>query len=156
MTETFLNYIANEWKSSRTGATFCDENPAYRDSNLGNFQSSAPEDIEDAINAASDALKMWRKTSVADRQNYVGEFLRLLKATREELARIVTLENGKTIRESRAEVDSALVEGNHHLSQVAAFYGHTGPGSYRDITTWVQYQPVGVVGVISQREFSTA
>ena len=46
--------------------------------------------------------------SIADRQQFVAAFLTLLKDSREELARIVTLENGKTIRESRAEVDSAL------------------------------------------------
>ena len=88
-----------------------------------------------------------------ERQQYIAEFLRLLKESREELARIVTLENGKTIRESRAEVDSALVEGTYHLNQVAAFYGHAGPGAFRDITTWVQYQPLGVVGVISPWNF---
>src|SRR4029079_456953 len=82
-----------------------------------------------------------------------AEFLRLLKQSREELARIVTLENGKTLRESRAEVDSALVEGHYHLTQVSAFYGHTGPGAARDITTWVQYEPLGVVGVISPWNF---
>ena len=92
-------------------------------------------------------------TPVPERQQYVSEFLRLLKASREELARIVTLENGKTIRESRAEVDSALVEGTYHLNQTSAFYGHTGPGAFRDITTWVQYQPLGVVGVISPWNF---
>jgi len=91
--------------------------------------------------------------SVAERQQYVAEFLRLLKTSRDELARIVTLENGKTLRESRAEVDSALVEGSYHLTQVSAFYGHTGPGAFRDITTWVQYQPLGVVGVISPWNF---
>src|SRR6185369_11970560 len=90
---------------------------------------------------------------VPERQQYVSEFLRLLKESREELSRIVTLENGKTLRESRAEVDSALVEGNYHLTQVSAFYGHTGPGAGRDITTWVQYEPLGVVGVISPWNF---
>jgi acyl-CoA reductase-like NAD-dependent aldehyde dehydrogenase len=45
------------------------------------------------------------------------------------------------------------MEGSYHLNQVAAFYGHTGPGGFPDITTWVQYQPVGVVGVISPWNF---
>src|SRR4026209_1457409 len=57
------------------------------------------------------------------------------------------------MRESRAEVGSALVEGSYHLTQESAFYGHTGPGAFRDITTWVQYQPLGVVGVISPWNF---
>src|SRR6185369_9000597 len=109
--------------------------------------------VREAIDVAHNAFKSWRRTSVADRQNYIAEFVRLLKENREELARIVTLENGKTIRESRAEVDSALVEGSYHLNQVSAFYGHTGPGSFRDIQTWVQYEPLGVIGVISPWNF---
>lgn len=153
MAETFQNFVDGRWKSSQTGQTFENENPAVKGTNLGFFQSSSPDDIDEAIGAAEIAFRTWRRTPVPERQQYVSEFLRLLKASREELARIVTLENGKTIRESRAEVDSALVEGSYHLNQVSAFYGHTGPGAFRDITTWVQYQPVGVVGVISPWNF---
>jgi aldehyde dehydrogenase (NAD+) len=153
MTQTFDNFIGGRWKPSRSGQTFENENPASRSANLGFFQSSSPDDIDEAIDAAEKAFRAWRSTPVPDRQQLVSEFLRLLNASREELARIVTLENGKTIRESRAEVDSALVEGTYHLNQTAAFYGHTGPGASRDITTWVQYQPLGVVGVISPWNF---
>jgi aldehyde dehydrogenase (NAD+) len=117
------------------------------------FQSSTAEDVAEAIAAAYDAFRTWRRTPLSQRQQHIAEFLRLLKESREELARVVTLENGKTIRESRAEVDSALVEGSYHLNQVAAFYGHTGPDAFREIMTWVQYQPLGVVGVISPWNF---
>jgi aldehyde dehydrogenase (NAD+) len=153
MTTTFENFIDGRWKPSQTGQTFEDENPAAKGSNLGGFQSSSPDDIDEAIGAAAAAFRAWRCVPVPERQQHVSEFLRLLKASREELARIVTLENGKTIRESRAEVDSALVEGTYHLNQTSAFYGHTGPGAFRDINTWVQYQPLGVVGVISPWNF---
>jgi len=153
MIATFDNFIDGRWKSSRTGQTFENENPASKGSNIGFFQSSDPDDIDEAIGAADTAFRAWRSTPVPERQQHVSEFLRLLNASREELARIVTLENGKTIRESRAEVDSALVEGTYHLNQTSAFYGHTGPGAFRDITTWLQYQPLGVVGVISPWNF---
>ena len=153
MTETFRNFVAGEWKTSRTGQTFENENPASKGSNLGFFQSSGADDIDEAIGEADAAFGAWRRTSVVERQQYIAEFLRLLKQSREELARIVTLENGKTLRESRAEVDSALIEGHYHVTQVSAFYGHTGPGALRDITTWVQYEPLGVVGVISPWNF---
>jgi aldehyde dehydrogenase (NAD+) len=152
-TPEHLNFIDGAWTSTRGVATFGNENPAARGSNLGAFQSSTAEDIDAAIGAASAALPSWRRTPLARRQEMVGEFLRRLADAREEIARIVTLENGKTIRESRAEVDSALVEGAYHLNQVAAFAGGAGPGGARAVTTWVQYQPVGVVGVISPWNF---
>ena len=153
MSETFRNFVGGRWTASRSGETFDNENPAIKGSSLGLFQSSAPADIDEAIAVADAAFRAWRRTPLTERQQYVSEFLRLLKTSREELARIVTLENGKTLRESRAEVDSALIEGNYHLTQVSAFYGHTGPGAFREITTWVQYQPLGVVGVISPWNF---
>jgi len=151
--ETFKNLVNGEWKSSRNGATFENENPAVRGSNIALFQSSTPEDVREAIDVADNAYRTWRRTSVPERQNYIAEFLRLLKESREELARIVTLENGKTIRESRGEVDSALVEGSYHLNQIANFMGQAGPNAFRDISTWVQYHSLGVVGVISPWNF---
>ena len=98
-------------------------------------------------------FRSWRRTPVAERKQHVDAFLNLLRDSREELARIVTLENGKTIRESRAEVDSALVEGSHHVNQIEAFYGGSGPAAFSDITTWMQYEPLGVAGIISPWNF---
>src|SRR5215469_9024126 len=151
--ENYKNFVNGKWKASRNGATFENEKPAVRGSNIAFFQSSTPEDVREAIDVADNAYRTWKRTPVSERQQYIAEFLRLLKAEREELARIVTLENGKTIKESRAEVDSALVEGTYHLNQISAFYGHTGPDSFRDISMHVQYQPLGVVGVISPWNF---
>jgi aldehyde dehydrogenase (NAD+) len=148
-----LNLINGAWTRASGGATFGNENPASRGSHLGSFQSSTAEDVRSAIGAAAEAFPAWRRTPLARRQQCVSAFLALLEGSREDLARIVTLENGKTIRESRAEVDSALVEGAYHLNQVAAFAGSAGPGGSGTITTWVQYQPLGVVGVISPWNF---
>jgi alpha-ketoglutaric semialdehyde dehydrogenase len=138
---------------SNGGASFADENPAHRGSDLGSFQSSTTDDVARAIEAAADAFASWRRTSVADRQQHVAAFLHLLKESREEIARIVTLENGKTIKESRAEVDSALIEGRYHLQQAAGFFERASLRSTRDLTTWVKLEPVGVVGIISPWNF---
>jgi aldehyde dehydrogenase (NAD+) len=151
--ETFKNFVNGKWRDSRNGATFENENPALRGSNIALFQSSTQDDVREAIEVAENAFRSWRRTPLAERQQYIAQFLKLLKECREDLARIVTLENGKTIREARAEVDSALVEGSYHLHQVAAFLGHAGPNAFRDISTWVQYQPLGVCGVISPWNF---
>jgi aldehyde dehydrogenase (NAD+) len=150
--ESFHNFIRGRWTPSRGGATFGDENPAIRGSNLGEFQSSAVEDVRDAVDAAAAAFPSWRRTPVTERKQHVQTFLDLLRGSREELARIVTLENGKTIKESRAEVDSALVEGRHHVNQIEAFYEGSGPAAFSD-RTWMQYEPVGVAGIISPWNF---
>jgi acyl-CoA reductase-like NAD-dependent aldehyde dehydrogenase len=154
--DTFNNFIRGQWVPSRGGATFGDENPARRGSNLGAFQASAADDVREAIEAAAEAFQLWRKTTVADRQRHVAAFLNLLRDSREDIARIVTLENGKTIKESRAEVDSALVEGGYHLQQAAGFFSAPSlrSASPDGITrTWVKLEPVGVVGIISPWNF---
>jgi alpha-ketoglutaric semialdehyde dehydrogenase len=158
--ETHNNFIRGRWTASRSGATFGNENPAKRGSDLGAFQSSTADDVRDAIDAAAEAFQSWRRTSVADRQRCVAAFLNLLKESREEIARIVTLENGKTIRESRAEVDSALVEGGYHCGQAAGFFDRpslkpprASPRQPGEMTTWVKLEPIGVVGIISPWNF---
>jgi len=149
---TFANFIRGQWSASRSGATFGDENPAIRGSSLAEFQSSTVDDVRDAVDAAAQAFPSWRRTPVTERKHHVQTFLTLLRDSREELSRIVTLENGKTIRESRAEVDSALVEGTHHVNQIEAFYEGSGPGAFSS-KTWMQYEPVGVAGIISPWNF---
>src|SRR5262245_65156089 len=100
-----------------------------------------------AVYAVLTAFRSMLISPVAERKHRVQTFLNLLRDSREDFARIVTLENGKTIKESRAEVDSALVEGSHHVNQIEAFYEGSGPAAFSD-KTWMQYEPVGVAGII--------
>ena len=67
MRDTFDNFVGGRWKSSRTGQTFDNENPAVKGANLGFFQSSSPDDIDEAIGAADAAFRTWRRVPVAER-----------------------------------------------------------------------------------------
>ena len=60
MTATFENFIDGRWTSSRAGETFENKNPASKGSNIGFFQSSSPDDIDEAIGAAEIAFRTWR------------------------------------------------------------------------------------------------
>jgi alpha-ketoglutaric semialdehyde dehydrogenase len=151
--QLFTNFIGGAWQPAPLAETFPDENPAVRGSVLARFQSSTPADVTAAVDAASQAFRDWRRVSVADRQQLGLRFLQLLGEHREELARIVSQENGKTIREARAEVDSAIKEGAHHVHQIATFSGHALPVGAGAYIGWVQYYPLGVVGIISPWNF---
>ena len=152
-TPIFQNFIGGTWRATDTGQSFADEDPSRRGTVLAEFQASAPADVTAAIDLAADAFRTWRRTAVADRQKLSFRFLQLLAESREDLARIVTRENGKTIRESRAEVDSALKEGAYHVHQIATFGGHALPKDAGPYTGWLQYEPLGVVGIISPWNF---
>ena len=134
MSNILQNYINGAWCDSASGDTFVNENPAQRGSVLNRAQASTTEDVEVAIGAAAAAFKRWSRTPVTERQAVVAHFLDALAAAREELARIVSLENGKTIAESRGEVDSALLEGRHHLQQMSVFAGESAPRAEGAIT----------------------
>lgn len=150
---TFENLIGGEWKESAGRVTYEDENPAHRGTVLGIFQASTPQDASAAVSAAAAAFPGWRATPLRSRQEIIARFLDVLRDNGEALARIVAQENGKTIREARAEVSSALVEGSYHQRQVSALHGHTLPMASPGVTGWVQYHPLGVVAIISPWNF---
>jgi acyl-CoA reductase-like NAD-dependent aldehyde dehydrogenase len=126
-TRLFTNFTGGAWQPARRAESFPDENPAARGSVLARFQSSTPADVTTAVDAAGQAFPDWRRASVADRQQLGLRFLQLIGEHREVLARIVSQENGKTIREARAEVESAIKEGAHHVHQIVTFGGHALP-----------------------------
>jgi len=148
-TPVLKNFIGGRWRPAADGRTFPNEDPAHRGTVLNLAPASTPADLDAAVEAAAEAWPAWRQTRVAERQDLIQRFLDLLEAAREELARIVTRENGKTLREARGEVDSALLEGRHHARQVAAFSGTWAPQFSAETAAWELLQPLGVVGVIS-------
>lgn len=150
---THGNYINGIWQPAAGGAVFPNESPAQRGRVLGQFAESTPADLDAAVGAAHAARSAWRRTATAERQARVQRFLDELAARREELARIVTEENGKTIREARGEVDSALLEGRYHCQQAAAFHGQAITAGTPDPLGWEEYEPLGVVAVISPWNF---
>jgi len=149
MTEVFANYVGNKKTTASSNATFDDEDPSRRGSVLARFQSSSAQDITQAVDVAHDAFLRWRRTSIDDRQQMGARFVQLVREKEQELAVIVAKENGKTLREARGEVQSAVQEGTHHVYQSSRFMGHTLPSGTRGYTGWVQYHPIGVVGIIS-------
>ena len=149
MTEVFGNYVGNKRTTASNNATFDDEDPSRRGSVLARFQSSSPQDITHAVDVAHDAFLRWRRISIDERQQMGARFVQLVREREEELAVIVAKENGKTLREARGEVQSAVQEGTYHVYQSSRFVGHTLPAGTRGYTGWVQYHPIGVVGIIS-------
>jgi alpha-ketoglutaric semialdehyde dehydrogenase len=152
-TEAYGNYVRNKRTIATSRTTFDDEDPARKGSVLASFQASAPRDITDAIDAAAEAFLYWRRVSVEQRQNLGIRFVQLVRQKQENLAVIVAKENGKTLREARAEVQSAVTEGTYHVYQASRFCGHTLPAGTNGCSGWVQYHPIGVVGVISPWNF---
>jgi acyl-CoA reductase-like NAD-dependent aldehyde dehydrogenase len=151
--ESHRNFVGGEWRACAGGETFADENPSQRGSCLGMFQASSSADMAAAVDAAATAFPAWRRAGVKERQSLGFRFLEALRGAAGELAGIVARANGKTLKEARAEVDSALSEGLHHVAQITTFMGGTAPSGADGFMGWTRYEPLGVVGVISPWNF---
>ncbi len=103
MTRKLKNYIGGAWVESDTSEYIPVHDPATCEV-LAECPESTPADVDRAVQAAQDAFEEWRTTPVMNRAQYMHRFKVLLEENFEELARIVVMENGKTIDEARGEV----------------------------------------------------
>src|SRR3712207_5524419 len=104
MGQDFGNFINGEWVDASSGETFESRNPADRTEVLGTFARGGAADVDRAVQAAKDAYPDWLLTPVPERADYVLRVALLLEERKEELSEVMTREMGKTMRESRADV----------------------------------------------------
>ncbi len=96
MAETFLNLIDGRWVPARSGKTIENRNPADHDDQVGLFQDSTEEDVHAAVAAARRAYDEWRLVPAPKRAEIVQGAARLLQERKEDLARTMTREMGKS------------------------------------------------------------
>src|SRR5467141_1227145 len=102
-----LNYVNGAWR--RSAATeFADvSNPATAEL-LARTPLSTSADVDVAVQAAADAFPAWRRTPPGERVQYLFKLKSLLEEHLDDLARLITIENGKTFAEARAELRRAI------------------------------------------------
>ncbi len=101
--ERLRNYIGGAWVPAAAGAVREVRNPASGEV-LAEVPLGGDEDVDRAVRAAQAAYPAWRETPPVERARYLFRFRYLLEERFEDLARTVTLENGKTLPESRGSV----------------------------------------------------
>src|ERR1044071_3825449 len=104
------NYIAGDWAPPKSGNYYQTRNPASPEHVLGEFPCSGPADVELALDTGEAARKSWADTPAPQRAAILLRFSQLLVEERDELARIITLEQGKALSEARGEVTRAASE----------------------------------------------
>jgi betaine-aldehyde dehydrogenase len=146
--EITRNYINGEWREAKTGETMESVNPATAEI-VGESQKSGLEDIKLAIQNAKSAFEKsdWRSNS-SRRSDALMQWAYNLKEKREEIARILTMENGKPIKESRIELDACIDTLKYFAGMARSVFGRSinlSSTSYGIIDK----EPIGVVGIIS-------
>jgi acyl-CoA reductase-like NAD-dependent aldehyde dehydrogenase len=156
MAKEYLNLIGGKWVPARSGESFESVNPADREESLGSFPRSRAEDVDEAVAAAREAYTPWRRTPPPQRADYVLRAGLILEERKEELSRLMTQEMGKTLRETRADVQEGIDFCLYIAGEGRRSFGNTMPAELPSKFSMTLRHPLGVVGLITPWNFPIA
>jgi len=148
-------YIDGGWVKARAGAAINVDNPATGEI-VGVVPRLSAADARGAIGAAARAFPEWRSRTGKERAAVMRRWFDLMMAHQEDLARLMTIEQGKPLAESRGEVAYAASFLEWFGEEAKRVYGDTIPGHQRDKRIVVLKQPIGVVACITPWNFPLA
>ena len=149
-TRTFLAkparmLIGGQWREASSGETLPSIDPATGNV-LSHFPSGTALDADEAVRVARHAFPAWKKISPYDRGRLLQKFASLIEKYGDELAELITLENGKPLWEAKKEVGTAVSWTEYYSGWTTKLLGDTIPlslpGQFLNYTT---REPLGVV-----------
>src|ERR1700723_3665070 len=102
------NYIKGEWVESRSAKIVERRNPANTDQVVARIPLSTRQEMKEAIVAAKGAFAAWRETPAPNRGKLLFTATRIMQEQKEALARLLTREEGKALKDSLGEVQRAI------------------------------------------------
>jgi len=148
-------YVDGAWVGARSGATISVDDPATG-SVVGTVPRLSAAETREAIDAAARAFPLWRAKSAKERAAVLRRWHELMLANQEDLARLMTTEQGKPLTESKGEVAYAAGFLEWFAEEAKRVYGDTIPGHQADKRIVVIKQPIGVVACITPWNFPLA
>src|SRR5438132_13451819 len=148
-------YVGGEWVEGDAGATFPVLNPATGEE-LAQVPRMGASETRRAIEAAQDAYRPWRATLAKERARILRRWADLMLQHRDDLALLLTTEQGKPLAESRLEIEYAASFLEWFGEEAKRVYGDTIPTYMRDRRVVVTKEPVGVTAGITPWNFPAA
>jgi succinate-semialdehyde dehydrogenase / glutarate-semialdehyde dehydrogenase len=148
-------YIDGTWVAAPGGAAIDVDNPATG-AVVGTVPRLGAADTRRAIEAGDRALPGWRAKTAKERAAILRRWFELMMANQEDLARLMTTEQGKPLAESKGEVAYAAAFLEWFGEEAKRVYGDTIPGHQSDKRIVVIKQPIGVVACITPWNFPLA
>src|SRR5215469_8140597 len=148
-------YIDGAWCDADNRATMPIDNPAYL-AILGTVPEMGAAETRRAIAAAERALPEWRARTAKERAAILRRWQDLMMANQEDLAQLMTAEQGKPLAESRGEIAYAASFIEWFAEEGKRVYGDVIPGFTRDRRVVVLKQPIGVCAAITPWNFPAA
>ena len=154
--ETHKNYLGGQWLDSNSGQTYTITSPASKSTVLGAFQFSTAEDADQAVAAAQEALSGWAATPAPARAQVLYRALDILSKRSEEIARTITIEEGKPLADARGEVRRAMNIIEYAAGEGRRMFGYTTPSELPSTMAYTVRRPLGVVAIITPWNFPIA
>ncbi|QQA42203.1 NAD-dependent succinate-semialdehyde dehydrogenase [Pelagovum pacificum] len=148
-------FVAGEWTDAESGATFDVVNPARGDV-IAKVPDLSRAEVAKAIDAADKARHHWAAKTGKERANILRKWFDLMMQHQEDLAIIMTAEQGKPLAESRGEVAYGASFIEWFGEEAKRVYGETIPGHQSDKRITVIRQPIGVAASITPWNFPIA
>ncbi len=148
-------FINGEWVESGSCETFDDLNPATLEV-IGKVHKASEEDVKSAVESAENAFESWSTTPAPMRAKILFRAARMLEERKEELARLMTIEMGKVLEESRGDVQEAIDITYYAAGEGRRLLGETTPSELPDKFCMTVRRPIGVVGLITPWNFPIA
>ena len=154
--DTYRNFIGGEWVESISTRMVQNLNPANTDDVIGSVRQATRDEAKRAVDAAAEAFRGWRTTPAPARGRIVARAARLLEEHKEELAQILTREEGKTIAESRGELQRSINVAEFCAGESRRMNGETIQSELSSNFAYTIKQPLGVVACVTPWNFPVA
>ena len=147
------NYVDGRWLDSAAPLRRSSFNPANREELLAESPESSVAEVEAALAAAQAAGPAWTRLPMPQRAAVLERWLELLKSREEDFVAVITRENGKTRRESRAEYLAAVKEAAYQIGRGRQGGGRACPAEMSGVHAELRREPLGVVALVTPWNF---
>jgi succinate-semialdehyde dehydrogenase len=148
-------FINGEWVDAKSNKTFEVLNPA-NDQVLASIPDMNGQDTEVAIESAHKAFQSWKETTAKERSQLLRKFYELMVANKEQMAKVMTLENGKPLREALGELNYSSDYLEFYAEEAKRIHGEVLQSPAKTKQMILVKQPIGVVAMLTPWNFPTA
>jgi len=149
------SYLNGQWVDGQDGAVFPVDNPATG-ADIAHVANLGPNQAQMAIEAASAAFPAWRARTAKERSNILRKWFDLINANTDDLARIMTIEQGKPFAEAKGEIAYGASFVEWFAEQAKRVMGDTISAPIATNRMLVLREPIGVCAAITPWNFPTA
>lgn len=148
-------YIDGKWTGARRNKTFAVQNPATEDV-IAEVSSAHVEDAALAVDAAARALPLWAVKKPRERAEILRKCFDIIMREQENLARLIVMENGKSLTDARGEMAYAAEFFRWYAEEAVRSYGEMLRAPSSGAQIMVQYRPAGVAVLVTPWNFPAA